>query len=217
MQKQNTKNKIQAKKEVEEEASWEENKKINSEQPEKIREIVKRAEVNISRWYLESARSLVVEGLALKKQDKELNVLLADIYEREKNYQNAGYIYRDMLEIYPGDELLLQKLWYVLALDGKNGESFDVYEKALKKDRGNTEILDTLAHLWLELQDYKKSLRYAGLYLKERPRDAEKLGIKWYCLEKLGDIPEAIEAYNKLLEIQPYNSEVQDRITQLTS
>lgn len=192
------------------------NSKVHPEESEKIREIVKRAEVNISRWYLESARSLIVEWLAVKKQDKDLNIVLANIYEHEKNYQNAGYIYRDMLEIYPWDEILLQKLGYVLALEWNNQESFDVYEKALKKDRGNTEILDTLAHLALELKDYKKSLRYAGLFLKERPRDAEKLGIKWYCLEKLWETHDAIEVYNKLLEIQPYNSEVQDRISQLT-
>ena len=158
-----------------------------------------------------------MEWLTIKKQDKDLNVLLADIYEREKNYQNAIYIYRDMLEIYPWDEQLFKKLAYVYALDWNNEESFQFYEKALKKDRWNIEILDTLAHLALELKDYKKSLRYAGLYLKERPRDGEKLGLKWYCLEMTWETEEAIATYNKLLQIQPYNSEVQDRILHLTS
>jgi hypothetical protein len=48
--------------------------------------------------------------LALKKDDKDLNLLLADIYEREKKYQNAEYIYRDLLDDYTDDDYLLQRL-----------------------------------------------------------------------------------------------------------
>ena len=184
---------------------------------EKIRNIIQRAEVNISRGYLESARLLVVEWLALKKDDKDLNITLADIYEQEKKYQNAEYVYKDMLEIYEDDETLLRRLGYTLAVQWKNKESFEMYEKAFEKNPKNIEVLDTLAHLWLELQKHKKALKYANLFLRERPRDSEKLWIKGYCLEMLWEGQEAIAAYYKLLEVQPYNSEVQDRITQLSS
>jgi len=61
---------------------------VNSETGEKLREILKRVQVNISRWYLDSARSLIIEWLALNKHDKDLNLLLADVYEREKKYQS---------------------------------------------------------------------------------------------------------------------------------
>ena len=197
----------------------EEKKKIQTDpkQSEKIRNIIQRAEVNISRWYLESARVLIVEGLTLKKEDKDLNVTLADIYEREKKYQNAEYIYKDMLELYHDDELLLRKLGYALALQWKNEESFNTYEKAFQKNATNMEILDTLANLGLELQNYKKALKYASLFLKQRPRDSEKLWIKWYCLEVSWDTQEAIITYRKLLEVQPYNSEVQERVGNLES
>lgn len=202
---------------LEEKPQGDQIKKYKAKDLEKIREITKRAEVNISRWYLESARSLLVEWLAIKKDDKVLNFLLGDIYEREKNYPNAIYVYKDMLEIYGSEWIILEKLAYAFALNGDNKESFDVYERALKKDRTNNDILDTLAHLALELHDYKKWLRYSNLYLKEKPRDAEKLWIKWYCLEKLGETGEALEAYQKILQLQPYNSEVQERIELLTA
>ncbi|MDA9129145.1 hypothetical protein N9J72_01565 [Candidatus Gracilibacteria bacterium] len=191
--------------------------KSDHKQSEKIRNIIQRAEVNISRGYLESARVLIVEGLTMKKDDKDLNITLADIYEREKKYQNAEYIYKDMLEIHEQDEELLRKLGYVLALQGKNEESFHLYEQAFEKNGSNQEVLDTLSHLGLELKNYKKALKYSNLFLKQKPRDSDKLGIKGYCLEVLGDADEAIIAYRKLLEVQPYNSEVQDRITQLSS
>jgi len=52
-----------------------------------------------------------------------------------------------MLELYHDDELLLRKLGYTLALQGKNEESFHTYEKAFQKNATNMEILDTLANL----------------------------------------------------------------------
>lgn len=191
--------------------------RITQEQSEKLREISKRAQVNISRGYYESARILIVEGLTLKKDDKELNLLLADVYEREKNYKNAAYIYNDMLETYEDDEFILQRLWNIYALLWKNKKSFEIYQRAHKKNRVNTEILDILSYLSLELQDFKKSLKYTNLFLKEKPRNSEKLAIKGFCLEKVWKKGEAVTAYRKVLEIQPYNTEVQDRLKKLES
>lgn len=190
---------------------------ISPEASEQIREIAKRAQVHISRGYLESARSLIVEGLALKKHDKQLNFLLADVYEREKKYEHASYVYEDVLELFPDDQFALEKLGNIYALMNENEKALEMYDRALKKNKSNTEILDIMAHLALEIKDYKKSLKTANLYLKEKPRNAEKLWIKGYCLEKLGKIPESITAYKKILEIQPYNTEIQDRIKKLES
>jgi tetratricopeptide (TPR) repeat protein len=85
----------------------------------------------------------------------------------------------------------------------------------LKQDRNNLEILDILSHLSLEVQDYKKALKYALLFLKEKPRNAEKLSIKWYTLEKLWKYSDALKAYGTVLDLQPYNTEIQERIKSL--
>lgn len=193
----------------------EDKKYLNAEEGEQIREIAKRANINISRWYLESARSLIIEWLALKKKDKELNLLLADLYEKEKKYQNAAYIFEDMIEYYGEESYMLQKLWNIYTLLEKDKKAFKIYEEAYKKDRGNVEILDILAHLALEITDYKKAMKYANMYLKEKPRNAEKLWVKWYALEKMWKSIEAIKSYEQVLQIQPYNTEIQDRIKKL--
>jgi hypothetical protein len=46
----------------------------------------------------------------MKKQDKELNILLAEIYEREKKYQHAAYIYKDLYDEHQEDVVIMQKL-----------------------------------------------------------------------------------------------------------
>ncbi len=190
---------------------------VSHEHWEQIREISKRAQINISRGYYESARSLIIEWLALKKHDKDLNLLLADVYERERKYQNAEFIYRDLLDEHEDDEYILQRLWNIYVLRWKNKKALNCYSEALKFDRTNTEILDILTHLHLEELDYKKALKYANLYLKEKPRNAEKLSIRGYSQEKLWKNIEAIKAYEEVLKIQPYNNEIIDRIKALQS
>ncbi len=188
---------------------------IDAEVSEKLREIIKRTQVNISRGYFDSARTLIIEGLALHKDNKDLNLLLADIYEQEKKYQNAEYIYRDLLDIYGEESYILQRLWNIYTLREKTEKSFECYMKALSYDKTNIEVLDILSHLALELKKYKKALKYSTMYLKEKPRTAEKLWIRGYCQEMLWKYSDAAKSYRAVLEIQPYNSEVQERLTSL--
>ncbi|MCH8518691.1 hypothetical protein LAT59_02935 [Candidatus Gracilibacteria bacterium] len=186
--------------------------RLSVENNEQLREIIKRAQMNISRGYLETARTIVIEGLAMKKQDKELNILLAEIYEREKKYQHAAYIYKDLMDEFVDDIVIMQKLGNSLYLLGDNTGAFEIYSQVHKKNRSNIEVLDILSHLSIDTKDYKAGVKYANLYLKEKPRNAEKLGIKAYCLEKMGRTRESIEAYKRILDVQPYNTEVTERI-----
>ena len=36
--------------------------------------------------------------------------------------------------------------------------------------------------------------------------------MKWFCHETLWEIENAIKTYKKVLELQPYNSQVQDKV-----
>ena len=189
--------------------------KLSLENNKQLREIVKRAQMNISRGYLETARLIVIEGLAMKKQDKELNILLAEIYEREKKYQNAAYIYKDLMDEHNNDIIIMQKLWNALYLLWDIKWAFEIYVQVHKKNRSNTEVLDILSHLSIDIKNYKAWIKYANLYLKEKPRNAEKLGIKAYCLEKIGRTRESIDIYKRILDVQPYNTEVIERISAL--
>ena len=182
------------------------------ENAEKIREIIKRVKINISRGYLESAQSILIEWFALEKNNKELNLLLADIYEREKKYQNAEYIYRDILDIMPEDSFVLQRLWNIYTLREKISKAYTCYKKAFDQDSQNREIIDILSHLALETKDYKNALKYTQIFLRQKPRDAEKLSIKWYAQEMLGKHADAIKSYKSVLDIQPYNRDIAERL-----
>jgi Tfp pilus assembly protein PilF len=53
------------------------------------------------------------------------------------------------------------------------------------------------------------------LFLKENPRNTEKLKMKAYCYEVLWDNQEALNTYNRILELQPYNSQILEKVKHL--
>jgi len=193
------------------------NKKLTGWDLDKLREVVKRAQINKSRGYYDTARNLIVEGLTIDKDNKELNLELAEVYELEENYVNAQYIYQDMLKIHPDSVDLLKRLWNVFSLQLDLDNSVKAYTMAFEKKRDDTDIVDILADLYFELKNFKKCLKFTKLFLKDKPRDIEKIGMKGYCLEKSSLNQEAIECYEKILEIQPYNMEIKERIAALQS
>lgn len=188
---------------------------LSPQQIEQLREILGRAQVNKSRGYYDTARNLIVEWLAIDKNNRELNLELAEVYELEKKYKNAEYIYNDILEIHPDNVEVRKKLWNILAFQWELQKSAASYEVAHSKKKDDIEIVDILAGTYFELKNFKKCLVYAKLFLKDKPRDVEKLGMKWYCLEKHSDYQWAISCYHKILETQPYNSEIKERIEKL--
>jgi len=189
--------------------------KLSPEQNKKIKEIVKRVQINTAKWYYDTAKSLIVEWLAIDKYNKDLNLELAWIYEADKDYKKAEFIYRDLLEVQEDTFIILKKLGYNLALQRKFEESLAVFLEAHNKRKNDIETIETIADLMYELKYYKKALKFIKLFLKEHPRNTEKLKMKAYCYEVLGKNEEALEAYNRVLELQPYNSQIIEKIKHL--
>lgn len=189
--------------------------KLTEKQKLRLIEILKRVQTNSSKWYFDTAKNLIVEWLAIDNGNKDLNLELASIYEREKNYKNAQYIYEDLIEKLEDNYEVIKKLAFSLALQWKYKKSVKQYTQAFDRKPGDMEVLDALANLLFELGDFKESLKYTKLYLVQKPRNVEKLTVKWVCFEQLEKYPEAIAAYRKILEIQPYNSEILNKIKEL--
>ena len=188
---------------------------LNQKDKSRLTEILKRVKMNASKWYFDTAKNLVIEWLAIENTHKELNLELASIYEREKNYKNAQYIYEDLLEKHPENYEIIKSIASCLGLQAKFKKSIQYYTQAFEKKKSDMEVLDALCNLCLESQQYEQCIVYLKLYLNQKPRNSDKLSMKWFCLEQLGQKKQAIEVYTKVLELQPYNSEVIKRVKQL--
>lgn len=190
-------------------------KKLSEKDSKKVAEILKRVQINSSKWYTDTAKWLIIEWLAIDKYNKSLNLELAKIYENEKNYTKAEYIYIDLLKAYENNFEILKKLGFNLALQRKFEESIKVFVEAHKKRTDDNDVVEILADITYEMKYYKKSLKYIKLYLKQFPRNTEKMKMKAYCQEVLWEIDDAILSYKRILELQPYNSQVIDKLKHL--
>jgi len=185
---------------------------LNEKKKQRIYEIIKKVKLNSSKWYFDTSKNLIVEWLSIDKNNKQLNMQLAFIYEKEKNYWNAEYIYKDLLENYNGDYEIMKKLWYLLIIQEKYIESLLIYESLHNKKKSDNEVIEILSDLNFSLEKYKKSLKYTNLYLSSNPRDVNKLYMKAVCLDNLNKIDESIEVYKRIIELQPYNTKAKESL-----
>ena len=195
--------------------SLKEKKVLSHEDREHIAELLKRVKINSTKWYYDTAKTLIVEGLSIDKFNKELNLELASIYEKERRYENAEYLYKDLLEIQPDDLEVLRRLAYNYALENKLEQAMEVYEKIHKKDMTDEKTIDMLAEITYSIWDFEKALKYVNLFLKDHPRDVNKLLMKAYCLEEMRHFKDAYEAHRKVIEMQPYNTFANQKIKEL--
>jgi tetratricopeptide (TPR) repeat protein len=195
--------------------------KLNDAEKQKIIEILKKVKVNSLKWYFDTSRGLIIEWLAIDKFNKDLNLELAFIYEKENKFQNAEYIYRDLSDFLQDDFELKKKLAFNLAMQNKFDDSIKIYEEIHKSKKSDNDVVSMLTDLTYDAKKYKKCLKYVNLFLKEKPRNVEKMFMKCVCLESKDTVSDwkwekdLIQIYKKILEIQPYNTAARDRIKEL--
>lgn len=188
---------------------------VRTEDKVKITALLKKEAIHYSRWEYDLAKNLIIEWLAIDKHNKELNLELANIYNKQKEYKKSEYIYRDLIEYLEDDYEILKKLGFVLALQAKYKDAIRVYKDAYDKRKDDLEVIDILSELNYEIGDYETALIFLSDYLKQKPRDFEKIVLKAYSYDNLWNSEKALEQYKKFIDLQPYNKEVADRIREL--
>lgn len=190
-------------------------KQLTDEEINQLTELLKRVKNNSSKWYFDTAKWIIIEWLSIDKFNKDLNLELASIYIKEKNYQNAEIIYRDLLEVIKDDSDLYKKIAYIYAMQWKLDLAMDNYVKVHKKNPADEEVINMLSEISYDLKDYKNALKYINQYLKFKPRDIDKFNMKAVCFEELREFKEAIDIHKRILELQPYNTVSRDKVREL--
>ncbi len=190
---------------------------LSREKQEKVVEIVSMTHTLIARGQLEEARTFIVSGLALDKDHRELNLLMASLYERDHAYTKAEYIFKDLAKLYPDDIEILEHLATALAMQHRYELAYEIYKKIISLGGENEEILYTITHLASELSLSDDVYIYAKSYLKQYPRNPEILWLYSQSLIKKWERKEAIETLIKLKNLTPYNQEIVDLIGKLVT
>ncbi len=105
--------------------------KIHPEKKEKLIEIVNMVRTLIARGHIDEARAFIVSGLAIDKNHRDLNLLMASLFERDHMFEKAEFIFKDLAIAYPDDIEILTHLATSLAMQRKYEVSYELYKKLL--------------------------------------------------------------------------------------
>lgn len=181
-----------------------------SDDRQQASEIAKLAKTKIARGEFTEAKSKIIEGLTYDKFNKELNCLLASLYERDKDFKKAELVYKDLIVVHDTDSEIYMKLGFALSMQTKYEIAFEIYKKLHAITDGSDEAVEMIANLAYQLERFEESRNSAKEYLKRHPRNIEMLNLLASSQANLGERKEALETLEKLRVIDPYNSKIRE-------
>ncbi len=181
-----------------------------SDDRQQASEIAKLAKTKIARGEFTEAKAKIIEGLTYDKFDKELNCLLASLYERDKDFKKAELVYKDLIVVHDTDSEIYMKLGFALSMQTKYEIAFEIYKKLHAITDGSDEAVEMLANLAYQLERYEEARNSAKEYLKKHPRNVEMLNLLASSQANLGEREAALETLEKLRVIDPYNSKIRE-------
>jgi tetratricopeptide (TPR) repeat protein len=182
--------------------------------------------VNLSQVYLQDKRyadaERVVRGAENRKlggeSNERLRFQLAEVYERQKDFERAESIFKEILKTNPNNAEVLNYIGYMLADRGVRLEEAVRYVKeALVIDPNNGAYLDSLGWAFFKLNDLKNAEIYlleadelvgndptidehlGDLYFKTG--NLEKAKSFWMSSVKIGTVLEDIQKVRRKLEM----------------
>jgi tetratricopeptide (TPR) repeat protein len=162
--------------------------------------------VNLSEIYQQDKRYKDAEEILLRGESRKLppeaNERLkfqrASVYERQKEFDRAESLFKEMLKINPQNATVLNYMGYMLADRGIRLEEAVRYVKeALELDPGNGAYLDSLGWALFKLNDFENAEKYLLEANRLAANDAtidDHLGDLYF---KTGKLEKAQDFWNK--------------------
>jgi len=185
---------------------------LSGDEKQYLSELIKTIRTRIARGEFSEARARIIEGLSIEKFNKDLNCLLASLYEKDRDYKKAELIYKDLILMNDTDPELYLKLGFALSIQGKYEIAYEIYKKLLSLDEQNTETIDMLANLGHQLGQHRESNEYGYMFLKKNPHHTDILYLVAINHINLDERSLALENLKKIRTIDPYNGKIQELI-----
>ncbi len=105
-------------------------KKLKANEKQALDALIKKIKAKLAVQEYEEARSAIIEALIIDRHNMELNILMAQLYEKEDDFEKAEILFRDLLlhhdpakadvYIYLGNNLVHQN---------KQNLAYDIFKK----------------------------------------------------------------------------------------
>jgi len=174
--------------------------------------------VNLSQVYLQDKRYGDAEKILRRAENKttdsqnneRLKIQLAAIYEKQKDFDRAESVFKEILKVNPQNAVALNYIGYMLADRGvRLDEAVRYVKEALAIDPQNGAYLDSLGWAFFKLNELEKAEKYlleADEIVKDDPTIDDHLGDLYF---KTGDLSKAEEFWKRSISIGTEQEDIQ--------
>ena len=174
--------------------------------------------VNLSQVYIQDRRYDDAERILRRAEGKtpsgeeneKVKIQLAAVYERQKDFDRAESLFKEILKLNPQNAVALNYIGYMLADRGiRLDEAVKYVKEALAIDPQNGAYLDSLGWAFFKLNDLENAEKYlleADRIVRDDPTIDDHLGDLYF---KTGDLEKAQEFWMSSVNIGTEPEEIQ--------
>lgn len=175
-----------------------------AENPENVDLLVETAHAEHALKHPKQTQDLLLRALALTKDRKPILIDYASSLMLIGSFYQAEDIYREILNAEPDSlDLALNLAWALLSAQ-RYEEAEEIYRKLLFHHPSHPKILEALATLKRIEKDFDSALDFIDALLLLDPQESSYLLLKGETLYKNESYPEALEAFDRLMEDSKY-------------
>jgi protein O-GlcNAc transferase len=127
----------------------------------------------------------------------------AQRFQQEGQFQQAEFLYRQVLHVDPGNAEAHFNLGFVLKKQGKLNEAAASYEQAIRLKPQNAEAHNNLGNIFLECNNLDQAALHFQQALRFDPRNAQAHNNLGIVFKKLGRLNDAAASYQQALLLKP--------------
>ena len=150
-----------------------------------------------------NALSYLKKAYSLDKENYFYAIALAEFYDDSKDYASAIKIYEMTYKRFPIKKNLLYFLARCYALNGEINKAIKVLDKLENRVGQNKMISVEKSRLYIYDNKHKKAIKVIDDLIKKYPIDADLYVIRGDIKREIKNNDEALEDYNKALELDP--------------
>jgi tetratricopeptide (TPR) repeat protein len=157
---------------------------------------------------LTSATLLLEKAISLNEQNKWYKILLAQIYQQMRKYDQAAELYDDLGVLEPENQEYLFMKAQMLQGAGKTREALDAYREMEKNTGVNEQISLSIQQLLIEAGRTEEALAEIQKLIDAYPEEPSYYGLLADVYLNMGEKNKALENYHQILEMDPDNGYV---------
>jgi len=173
----------------------------------RFKEEMRQAEKATNKGNVGEAKKILIQAMALTKDDLPVALKLADLYMQTEDYKRAEALYRSLLERDPENPLIYESIGRIKLKQKAYKEAIQAYVCAVELDEKDDQKFLALGKLYHLMMRYSVAAECFRRAAELKPREVEHLFLLADACVADDDYENALFSYERILTIQPYNQQ----------